>query len=318
MKSLFVVLLSLLTSSVVAQVGIRTAKERYRTADRALQNTTAEVEQLIDLRIRHDLGLVAELDDSLVRVDKPTTTRDMAKQRSELSTLTQETNYFRGEWEKLRAKVKLLNEAATAITVQPDPGAMIPRMGSTNPRPAPISRPTARTPETRPTARTPATTPAAAGVEMAPSRVARADLGALALDPLRAQIHGSKDHLRVAQALFKVGQALVDRAHELRQQGRAEPAKQLDDRAKLRLERAIKELEPLTSVKEPAYVVLFYLGRCRELLFRYSERHENLSLTTMPAEYARRRQLVREPFLQISARDAEQVGSASAVEVLGP
>ncbi|MDA7494562.1 hypothetical protein N8467_00690 [bacterium] len=312
MKALFVVALSLLTSSVVAQVGIRSAKERYRSAGRALQNTNAEVERLIDLRIRHDLGLVDEIDDSLVRVDKPATPTDMATQRQELSKLTQETDYFRGEWEKLRTKVKLLNEAASAADDQARLESLIPSAG----------RALSGSPEAaKPAPQTPITMPAAPGLEVAPTRAAnqveRADLGALALDPLRAQIHGSKDHLRVAEALYKVGQALVDRGHELREQGRVEAAKDLDARAKLRLDRAIKELEPLTSEQDASFAALFCLGRCRELLFRYSERHENLSLATNASKYAARRQAVREPFVQISARDVKEPEEATAVAELG-
>lgn len=306
MKSLLVVVTSVLTSSLVAQGDQETVDEQYRTADRALQNTSAEVESLIDLRMRHDLGLVAELDDRLVRVENPATPREMATQRRELSELTKSTDYFRGEYEKLRAKVKLLNDAATAAGNRADVGEMIPPTGSSRPRQ--ITKASNPTPETM---------PAAPGVEMATSTVERADLGALALDPLRAQIHGSKDHLRVAQALFKVGQALMDRGEELRKQGRIEVARELDDRAKARLERAIKELDPLMAEQEPAYVVLFYLGRCRELMFRYSEHHENLSLAAVPTEYSKRRASVREPFLQISARDVKKIGAAGGVEVLG-
>jgi len=317
MRASVVFALSLLTTSVVAQ-GITTAKERFRNAGRALQNTNAEVERLIDLRLRHDLGLIDELDDSVVSVDNPATSTDMAGQRRELSKLTQETAYFRGEYEKLLAKVKLLNEVSAAAAENENRGEMIPTMGSTLPRSPRIPTPAPTQPIFTPQPdRMPTTMPAAPGVETAPSKLTSADLGRLALDPLKAQIHGSKDHLRVAQSLLKVGQALVDRANELRGQGRIEAAEKLDFRAKSRLERSIKELEPLLAEQDPPFVVLFSLGRCRELLFRFSERYEGLSLAETPTEYGRRRQLVREPFLQISARDVKKLGGTEALEVLG-
>ena len=39
-------------------------------------------------------------------------------------------------------------------------------------------------------------------------------LATLELDPPQAQIHGSEDHQRVAQSLFKAGQALLDRSRK--------------------------------------------------------------------------------------------------------
>lgn len=307
MMTRYALSLAVLLNVAVAQNEVDVA-ERYRNAGRALQNSTAEVEDLIELRMRHDLGLVTELDDNIVRVEKPTTTRGIARQRRELDELTKTTDYFRGEYEKLRAKVKLLNDAAQHSAT--DQGQAIPAIGSAPLRPQPAQR--------QPDGNVrPEIMPAAPGVETAPSRVGRADLGALALDPLQAQIHGSKDHLRVAKALFKVGQALMDRGAELRQQNRPEAARELEFRARARLDRAIEELKPLSSVAEPEYVVLFYLGRCRELLFRFSERHEQLSLETNPAEYGRRRQLVRKPFLDISARDVQKGGADGTLEKLG-
>lgn len=308
MNTRFVVVLSLLLQSVVAQGDPKEVAERYRNAGRALQNSTAEVADLIELRMRHDLGLVTELEDSVVRVEEPTTPRLMSRQGRALEKIKQENDFFRGQYEKLRAKVKLLNDAAQATSEGEDVGQAIPAIGSSLPGPR------GRQPGT---GTSPRAMPAAPGVETKPSRVGREDLGSLALDPLKAQIHGSKDHMRVAQALFKVGQALMDRGAELRGQGRSDVARELDFRAKARLDRAIKELEPLSSKKDPDYVVLFYLGRCRELLFRFSERHEGLSLESDAGEYSRRRQLVREPFLKITARDVKKSGAAGTVEVLG-
>jgi hypothetical protein len=139
-----------------------------------------------------------------------------------------------------------------------------------------------------------------------------------AIDPLRTTIQGSTDHQRVANALFKAGQALMTRAASARHQGHLEIARQLDERGKDRLQRALDELKPLLESKEPPYEALFCRGRCLELLFRHSERHEKLSLTTSTRDYQRREQEVREPFLAITVRDKRATGQRGEVEVLGP
>jgi len=291
--------------------GVPDAREQYRIADRALRQNTAEVEQLLDMRMRHDLGLMTSLDEHVVRIDRPLTTREMSIQQAELKSVEDSNQYIRTQLQKLAAQASLLAEAAKQNTEQSDEGQIMPQAGS-----AMRNRPRT-TGVANSGSDMPMQAPAAPGVEMANSRVSPEDLGALALDPLQAQIHGSKDHLRVAKALFKVGLALVDRGEELRAQERLDAAKDLDGRAKIKLDLAIAELKPLLQAKEPDFVSLFYLGRCRELLFRYSERHEGLSLETSPSDFQRREQEVRDPFLQISARDVKKTGAAGTVEVLG-
>jgi hypothetical protein len=307
----------LILSGVVMAQAKPDAHEQYRVTDRALQQNTAEVEQLLDMRMRHDLGLLGALDENIVRIERPLTTREMSLQRGELEKLDNDTQYLRTQYQKLATQARLLAEAAKAAAEPVDFGQSIPSpgsvlgSGSTAGNQPPINR--AAGSQSQSTLRMPA---APAG-ETAKSRVSPEDLGALALDPLRAQIHGSKDHLRVAKALFKVGLALVDRGDELREQGRDAAAKDLDERAKIKLELAITELKPLIAAQDPDFVSLFYLGRCRELLFRFSERHEGLSLSANPSEFQRREQEVRDPFLQISARDVLKNGPAGAVETLG-
>src|SRR5688572_3840928 len=70
--------------------------------------------------------------------------------------------------------------------------------------------------------------------------------------------------------------------------------------------------------EDPAFGVLFTQGQCRELLFRYSERYEGLSLASSTRDYQLREQEVREPFLAIAARDVARTGARQEVEVLGP
>lgn len=299
----------LMTVSVCATLVAQTDEhEQYRVTDRALRQNTAEVEHLLDLRMRHDLGLIAELDENIVRIDKPMTTREMSLQRRELEKIQNDTQYYRSQYQKLAAQARLLAEAAKSEVAVPQVGQRVPVIGSSN---------TGRKPAmTTPQMRSPQNVPAAPGVETAPTEIRPQDLGSLALDPLRAQIHGSTDHLRVAKALFKVGKALVERAEELREQGRVDVATELDARAKVKLDLAIVELGPLLKRQEPDFVSLFYLGRCRELLFRHSERYEGLSLDTAQREFQRREQEVRDPFLQITARDVQKTEDVGT-EVLG-
>ncbi|HLQ36617.1 MAG TPA: hypothetical protein VK348_02360, partial [Planctomycetota bacterium] len=134
------------------------------------------------------------------------------------------------------------------------------------------------------------------------------------LDPVRGQIHGSQDHGRVAQALFRAGQALMDKAEELRQHGQTTGADELDAQAKERLVRALDALKAVTVANDTPFADLFCLGRCREALFRLAERHEELNLRDNPKEFQRREQDVRDPFVAITARDAH---GQKGVEVLG-
>lgn len=310
----FVLSLGLLTALAGAQQPLHPDQvaEQKRLAQRALQNTRSEVDRLIDMRLRHDLGLLPALADDVVRVDTSMSTRDMDRMRNELADIQARNTVLAGEYDAVRRLVADLHQKARSESSQPDPGQFVPvpstgaRVGSSN-----VARRNVQPPPG-------GNVPAAPGVEMQPSRVEASDLGPLALDPLQAQIHGSKDHQRVAQSLFKAGQALMDRASSLRTRGRAEAARQLDDRARERLLRAIDELQPLLQPDEPPFVSLFYLGRCRELLFRYSERHEGLSLESSRREFNQRAQEVRDPFLQISARDVQKSGESGEVETLGP
>tara|TARA_R110002072_G_scaffold174303_4_gene329467 strand:- start:80391 stop:81443 length:1053 start_codon:yes stop_codon:yes gene_type:complete len=311
MKSVFVVTLLLAASPMLT--GQLTAQsdehEQFRVTERALRQNSAEVEHLLDLRMRHDLGLIAGLDENIVRIEKPMNTREMSVGRRELEKLQNDTQYYRTQYERLAAQARLLAAAANSANEQyPVVGRSVPAAGSSIGDREPVT--------TRPIASPRTPTPAAPGVETAPQRGGSNNFGSLTLDPLKAQIHGSTDHLRVAKALFKVGQALLERAEELRSQGQPQAAKELDARAKIKLDLAVTELAPLLKSKEPDFVSLFYLGRCREQLFRYSERYDGLALDTAQREFQRREQEVRDPFLQITARDVVKTGVAET-EVLG-
>ncbi|MFK7740483.1 MAG: hypothetical protein AB8H80_09165 [Planctomycetota bacterium] len=349
MLACLLALLSLLSQRALAQRGsvpggsTQRAEagraEEKRKIERRLDANRLEVDRLLDMRLRHDLGLLRGIDDTLVQSDVAPTGTAMDGMRRELKEQTASATVLRQRYEQLRAAVQRLREdsdrsagsqnQASSGPAFRGPGSRGPMIGD-GLRGLPPRSPAAPPRFGPGESRTANAAPMPGGETARPNtrsnsptgrgrtnEVPSAVLGDLALDPLRAQIQGSKDHQRVAQSLFKAGQALMDRADDLRRRGELELAKQIDDRAKTRLEHAVRELAPLLAEKEPTFVSLFYLGRCRELLFRYGERHEELSLATSQRAYQQREQEVREPFLQITARDVVKTGPAGTAEVLG-
>lgn len=288
----------------------------WSRAQRELQQNRSEVERLIDLRLRHDLGLPGEGEVEQFRSQEPTTPDAVERARQELrdqdaatATLLERYNKLKTAVDQLRAEAMAHAETAKQeqqFVVVPRAGAAVPNAVSGGPSGAP-NAPAAKG----------APTPAA--VPQDPMLTTDGVLSAaIALDKVRGQINGSQDHQRVAQSLFKAGQALMDRAAVAIDQGQPELATQLDERAKERLVRAVAELQPLLQEKEPPFAALFYLGRCRELLFRLAERYEGLSLAKSSQEFSRREQEVREPFLTIAARDVTKKGQRGEIEMLGP
>jgi hypothetical protein len=303
----------IVAAALAAQQGDVASPELQR-AQRQLQQNRAEVERLVEMRLRHDLGLPTEGDGSEFRPAAPASSDDMERARQELrdqdaatASLLERYNKLKAEADQLHAEAEDRARAAAQagqFVVVPPANSVASRLPGDDPR-APFPRPDV---------------PAAPAGEAAPAAPPPRAVAAVfdtALQPIRGQIHGSTDHQRVAQALFKAGQALMDRAQLARDQGHAEIAADLDARAKERLVRAADELAPLLAAPQPPYAALFYLGRCRELLFRLAERYDGLSLAAATREYQRREQEVREPFLQIAARDVHKTGQRPEVEVLG-
>lgn len=305
-------------TSAVLSAQVRTPRvdpDEAQRAQRALQQNRAEVDRLLDLRVRHDLGLPTDDTDPAFRTDASVTTESMERMQRQLREEDAATRSLRDRFEHLHAEVDRLRAEAAARAQREQASRAFVELPSAGSRlgPAPAWPPSAGGID--PAAAPRPTAPAPSGEVATEPRAV--EIGPIVRDPLRAQIHGSDDHLRVAQALFKAGQALLDRGDVVRAEGAIAAAKELDDRARERLVRAVDELQPLLAQPNPPYVALFYLGRCRELLFRYSERHESLSLTSSPREFQRREQQVREPFLLISARDVAKTGERGDVEVLG-
>jgi hypothetical protein len=306
---------------LVAQEGdLRTTPELQR-AHRQLQQNKTEVERLVEMRLRHDLGLPSEGNGNEFRPTESLNSEQIERARMELrdhdaatATLLERYNKLKAMADQLHAETEA--QARTAATdrqfvVVPPANSMQPRMHGDDPRaPFPVAGMPAM-----PAGEGAATTSPAVEASLPSSAVPT--VFDIVLDPIRGQIHGSTDHQRVAQALFKAGQALMDRAQTAREQRQEEAARDLDARAKERLVRAVDELGPLLQQSAPPFPALFYLGRSRELLFRLSQRYDGLSLAASTREYQRREQEVREPFLAISARDVKKTGQRGEVEVLG-
>ena len=73
--------------------------EQLRTADRALQRVTVDLERLVDMRLRHDLGLLAELDEDVVRVAGGASSREMDRMRGVLADLQARNTVLAGEYD---------------------------------------------------------------------------------------------------------------------------------------------------------------------------------------------------------------------------
>lgn len=282
---------------------------------RQLQQNQGDVERLLDLRLRHDLGLPVQETGELFRATQPATTVGMEQSRSALEGEEARTTELRRQFDQLKAAVDQLaaqgrsqprrSPPASEWTELPHPGGVL--AGARPPRP-----------------------PAAPEVETAAVGTGSEDLGqvpaqataagtvaVLRMEPVRGQIHGSQDHGRVAMALYRAAEALMERAARLRQDGNGEVANQLDGEARERLTRAVDALQPGLAQPKPSFADLFALGRCREALFRLDERLAGLSLKDQPREYQRREQEVREPFVAITVRDVQSKGGVDTLGMWG-
>ena len=323
---------ALLASAAVCQDPVVEQKqEARRLAQRALDNSRSQLERLVDMRLRYDLGIISSLDEDVVRVEGDAGSRDLEQMNHDLDNLQAKNTVLAGEYDKVRRLVDDLHAKAMAAANEVDPGQFVPvpRQGER------ASTTTSRA--AAPAGRDVVTAPAQPQQPVAARDPQQVLLATLELDPPQAQIHGSEDHQRVAQSLFKAGQALLDRAATLRAQaqeqaallraqghdeaaqqrvqGQAQAARLLDDRGRERLDRALAELAPLLGQDEPPYVALFYQARCLELLFRFDERYGDLTLGS--TDYQKRAQQVRAPWVQITARDVVEQG-ADSVPQPGP
>lgn len=292
--------------------GERAQAEIQRT-QRQLQQNRAEVDRLLELRLRHDLGLPADEADRTFRPPAPIGSEAMDRMRMDLREEDAATSSLLEQYNKLRTQVEALKaEAEARMASSEGPAAVVvPTVGSRVPAATP-----GRTPNDPPAAPLGQTQPVAEPVG-APAAAPQLPL-MRPLDKPREWITGSKDHQLVAQALFKAGQQQMDDAARALELNQPEVARQFADRGRDSLKRGLDELAPLLKDKNPPFAALFYQGRCLELLFRYAERYEGLSITKNAADYQRREQEVRDAFLKITVRDVKKTGPRADIEELGP
>lgn len=292
--------------------GERTQAEIQRT-QRQLQQNRAEVDRLLELRLRHDLGLPADEADRTFRPPAPIGSEAMDRMRMDLREEDAATSSLLEQYNKLRAQVEALKAEAEARMVNNEggPAVVVPTVGSRAPAATPGRA--ENTPPAAPLAQTQPVGEAGSAPSAAPQLPLMRPL-----DKPREWITGSKDHQLVAQALFKAGQQQMDDAVRALELNQPEVARQFADRGRDSLKRGLDELAPLLKDKNPPFAALFYQGRCLELLFRYAERYEGLSITKNAADYQRREQEVRDAFLKITVRDVKKTGPRADIEELGP
>lgn len=275
---------------------------------RELEQRRSESEQLLDERIRHDLGLPKSRDLEVFRAEVPATSPQIERARTSLDEEERSTANLLQRYERLAKEVERVRERKERELRQQRQA----EEWLTVPAPAAEQRPVAP-------GRGPGPGVSVVGADARlPVPQAEPQLRVVAnLPPVKAQIQGSEDRSLVAQALFRAAQALVDRGRTLAQQGHAEAAAGCDAEAKQRLLRAIADLREVTAADDAALADLFWLGRCLELTFRIDERCNGLSLRKDARDYQRREQEVREPFLRITARDVVVVDRAERLGTWG-
>lgn len=292
--------------------GERTQAEIQRT-QRQLQQNRAEVDRLLELRLRHDLGLPADEADRTFRPPAPIGTEAMDRMRMDLREEDAATSSLLEQYNKLRAQVEALKAESEARMASNEggPAVVVPTAGSRVTTPGP-----GRVTNDPPAAPLAATQPVG-DPTMQPAAAPQLPL-MRPLEKPREWITGSKDHQLVAQALFKAGQQQMDDAVRALELNQPEVARQFAERGRDSLKRGLDELAPLLKDKNPPFAALFYQGRCLELLFRYAERYEGLSIGKNAADYQRREQEVRDAFLKITVRDVKKTGPRADIEELGP
>jgi hypothetical protein len=182
---------------------------------RDLETRRADGDRLLELRIRHDLGLPIDEDVDCFRGDAPANPTPARTAERQLANEDAATAQLLARAKQLEEQVDRLKGEATSRAQQrhkDDEWLTMPVAG------APMGsgqQPSGQQASGQQQGQPPA---APAGETAPPMRVVQN------LDPIRAQIDGSRDRPRIALALFKAGQALMDRAEALRQQGHAAAA----------------------------------------------------------------------------------------------
>lgn len=290
MKLLLATVAALVTTAP-AQQGPQDLQEHLALLRQKLQSRQADEQHLLDLLARHNLGFSVRGDHwFMLPVEDTGVPPDQA--REQLRQYEAEIARLADRLDQLRTQQNLYPQTYQVATELPGsespPAVPLFDLGPVEPRTA-----------EPPVAETPAAEPPVA--ETPPLEQSSTEGGA-------TLIVGSTNRSAIAGSLYNVAAALMRDSKRLREWGRDEEARGLDEKARRRLELALRELETLVAGEEPAFVDLFYQGKCLEGLFYLDTLYGDLMSSGKSPDYARRFEAMRQPFLSIMARDVDPDG----------
>jgi hypothetical protein len=286
-------MLVVFASHASAQNDVIALQDRLQRLKEQLQNRQTEVQQLLDSRIRLDMGLPVyfrPVPENVRAMPIDQAKEQLIREEAEVSSLMDSLQSLRSELGR-KAPSRTQGELPDIVYDIPGPGDPAPSLPPWNPLPPPEPRPG---PGTQFSAK-PVPTP-------------------INDDPV-IMIRGSPDRSAVARSLYNVAASYLREARRLREVGDIEQARELDGKARVRLEIALRELEPLVAVDNPAYVDLFHQGKCLEEQFHLDSLYAGLKDPGNSRAYAQRYEALRQPFAAIRAMDQEVVDGN---KILGP
>lgn len=282
-------MLAVFASHASAQDDVISLERRLQMLRERFQTRQTDEQRLLDLRIRHDMGLPVHgdhyfvLPEDLAAMSGDQATEQLKNEEAEVSSLMDRLESLRTELGLRRKELPRSPDIAPG-----ERWISVPVVGS-------LPDTTWRSLES-PQSRSQAGLEEATGATPGP------------MDPeVLAVIRGSTNHSAVAGSLYSLAASLLRAARRLREEGRVEEARSLDEKARVRLEFALRELEPLVSVANPTLVDLFHQGKCLEERFNLDTRYTGLKDSRNSKVYAERYEAMRQPFLVIRSRDQSVV-----------
>ena len=280
-------MLAVFASHASAQNDVITLQERLRRLREQLQTRQTEEQHLLDLRIRLDMGLPVyspPVTENVRAMPIDQAKQQLIREEAEVSSLMDRLESLRSELGGRKPSPRTRQGASPGLEYEiPMPGGPPQPLPPWNPTPSPEPRPQR-------------------GTRFAEGRVP----APINDDPV-IMIRGSPNRSAVARSLYNVAASYLRAAKRLREEGNIEEARELDDKARVRLEIALRELEPLVAVDNPAYVDLFHQGKCLEEQFHLDTLYAGLKDPRNSRAYAVRYEAMRQPFLAIRTRDQEVV-----------
>ena len=101
-------------NTALAQEGDQNSSPELQRAQRDLQQNKSEVERLVEMRLRHDLGLSSDGDADEFRAQTPTNTEAMERARQELRDQDAANASLLQRYNKLKAQVDQLHAETEA------------------------------------------------------------------------------------------------------------------------------------------------------------------------------------------------------------